>query len=59
MKPYFLWDYYEDYGLIDYYDTKEEAESAAKQHLEDTDGECQIVLYAYCGVKEGYKEVVT
>lgn len=55
MKPYRLWDYYEDYGLIGDYDTKKEAEAAAKQHLEDTDGECQIVLYAYRGVKNGYK----
>ncbi len=57
MKPYRLWDYYEDYGLIGDYDTKKEAEAAAKQHLEDTDGECQIVLYAYCGVKNGYKVI--
>lgn len=57
MKPYRLWDYYEDYGLIGDYDTKKEAEAAAKQHSKDTDGECQIVLYAYCSVKKGYKVI--
>jgi hypothetical protein len=57
MKTYRLWDYYEDYGLIGDYDTKKEAEAAAKQHSEDTDCECQIVLYVYCGVKKGYKVI--
>lgn len=57
MKPYRLWDYYEDYGLIGDYDTKKKAEAAAMQHLEDTDGECQIVLYSYRGVKNGYKVI--
>lgn len=57
MKLYRLWDYYEDDGLIGDYDTKKEVEAAAKQHSEDTDGECQIVLYAYCGEKKGYKVI--
>lgn len=57
MKPYRLWDYYENYGLIGDYDTKKEAEAAANQHSEDTDGECQIVLYAYCNTSGKYREV--
>ena len=51
MKKYRLWDHYEDYGLIGEYDTAEE-------HAEDTDGECQIVLYRFVSPAKGF-EVVT
>ncbi len=57
MKPYYLWDYYEDYGLIGEYDTESEARAAAKEWYEETDGECQIVMFAYCEMTHGYKEV--
>lgn len=46
MKKYRLWEHYENYGLIGEYDTEEEAREAAEEHAEDTDGECQIVLYS-------------
>ncbi len=55
MKPYYLWDYYEDYGLIGEYES--EARAAAKEWYEETDGECQIVMFAYCEMTHGYKEV--
>lgn len=58
MKPFYLWDYYEDYGFIGDYDTEEEARAAAEEHFEDTDGECRIAIYAYSSAKKGYKEVL-
>lgn len=57
MKSFFLWDFYEDHGLIGEYDTEEEARAAAAEHNEDTDGECQIVLYKYNSRKKGYEVV--
>ncbi len=57
MKPYYLWDYYEDYGLIGNYDTEEEARLAAEDWLEDTDGECDVVLFAYCETTQGYENI--
>lgn len=57
MKKFRVWDYHEGYGLIGDYDTEKEARAAAKQHNEDTDGECQIVLYAYCGKQKGYQVI--
>lgn len=57
MKNYLLWDYYEGYGRIGDYDTEAEARAAAKQWNEETDGECQIVMYAYCAAEKGYKVV--
>ena len=57
MKSFFLWDFYEDHGLIGEYDTEEEARAAAEEHFEDTDGECQIAIYAYSGAKKGYEVV--
>lgn len=57
MKNYLLWDYYDGYGQIGDYDTEAEARAAAKQWNEETDGECQIVMYAYCAAKKGYKVV--
>ena len=57
MKPFYLWDYYEDYGFIGDYDTEEEARAAAAEHNEDTDGECQIAIYAYSSAKKGYEVV--
>ena len=58
MKKYRLWDHYEEYGLIGEYDTEEEAREAAEEHAEDTDGECQIVLYKFVSPAKGF-EVVT
>lgn len=57
MKKYRVWDSYEGYGLIGDYDTEKEARAAAKQRNDDTEGECQVVLFAYCGEKKGYQVV--
>lgn len=57
MKAFYLWDYYEDYGFIGDYDTEKEARAAAEEHFEDTDGECQIAIYAYSSAKKGYEVV--
>lgn len=58
MKKYRLWDFYEEYGLVGEYDTEEEARAAAEEHFEDTDGECQTVLYSFVSPAKGF-EVVT
>lgn len=58
MKRFRVWDYYEGYGHIGDFDTLKEARAAAKQHSQDTDGECQIVLYAYKGKQKGYQVIV-
>lgn len=47
IKPYYLWNFHKDYGLIGYYDTKEEAIAEAKAWQEGTEGECDIALYKY------------
>ena len=57
MKNFILWDYYENYGLVGKYDTEAEARAAAKQWNDDTDGECQIVMYAYSTSKNRYEVV--
>ncbi len=49
-------DTYEGFEeLVGTFDTFGEARAAAKQHCEDTDGECQISIYAKC--KKGYKVI--
>lgn len=58
MKKYRLWDHYEEFGLVGEYDTEEEARAAAEERFEDTDGECQIVLYRFASPAKGF-EVVT
>ena len=59
MKNYYLWDCYEGYGYISDYDTEAEARAAAKEWYENTDGECQIMMYAYCAAIGGYKPVIS
>ena len=54
------------YKVIDTYDgfedisgtlvTFDEARAAAKQHCEDTDGECQVSIFTM--TKKGYKVVI-
>ena len=56
MKKYRLWDHYEEYGLVGEYDTEEEARAAAEVHAEDTDGECQVNIFAK--TKKGYKVII-
>ena len=58
MKKYRVWDNYEGYGIVGDYDTEKEARAAAKRRSEETDGECQIVLYSYCEKEKGYRAVV-
>ena len=49
-------DTYEGFEeLIGTFDTFDEARAAARQHCEDTGGECQISIYAKC--KKGYKVI--
>ena len=56
-KNFILWDYYENYGLVGKYDTEAEAREAAKQWNDDTDGECQIVIFRLANNKKGYEVV--
>lgn len=57
-KNFIIWDYYENYGLVGKYDTESEAREAAKQWNDDTDGECQIVMFRLANDKKGYEVVV-
>lgn len=43
--------------VVGVFDTEEEAREAAEEHAEDTDGECQIIIYRFVSHK-GF-EVVT
>lgn len=56
-KNFIIWDYYENYGLVGKYDTEAEAREAAKQWNDDTDGECQIVIFRLANDKKGYEIV--
>lgn len=56
-KNFIIWDYYENYGLVGKYDTEAEAREAAKQWNDDTDGECQIVMFQLANDKKGYEVV--
>ena len=56
-KRFILWDYHKNYGLVGKYDTEAEAREAAKQWNDDTDGECQIVIFRLANNKKGYEVV--
>ena len=50
-------DIYEGFeDIIGTFDTFDEARAAAKQHCEDTDGECQVSIFTK--TKKGYKVVI-
>ena len=50
-------DTYEGFeDLIGTFDTFDEARAAARQHCEDTDGECQVSIFAK--TKKGYKVII-
>lgn len=50
-------DTYEGFeDIIGTFDTFDEARVAAKQHCEDTDGECQVSIFAK--TRKGYKVVI-
>ena len=44
--------------VVGVFDTEEEARSAAEEHAEDTDGECQGIIYRFVSPVKGF-EVVT
>lgn len=48
------------YKVIDTYDgfDDKEARAAAEEHAEDTDGECQVIIYRFVSPVKGF-EVVT
>lgn len=48
------YDGFED--IIGTYDTFDEARAAAKKRAEDTDGECQVNIFAK--TKKGYKVII-
>ena len=49
-------DTYEGFeDLIGTFDTFDEARAAARQHCEDTDGECSVSIFAK--TKKGYKVI--
>ena len=51
-------DTYEGFEeLIGTFDTFDEARAAAKQHCEDTDGECQVSIYRKTNNK-GYEVII-
>ena len=43
--------------VVGVFDTEKEARAAAEEHAEDTDGECQVIIYRFVSHK-GF-EVVT
>ena len=44
--------------VVGVFDTEEEAREAAEEHTEDTDGECQVIIYRFVSPVKGF-EVVT
>ena len=52
MNKYLLVDYYEDYGIVGRYETKQEAEKAKRKHERDCDGECNCKIIEYIKRKE-------
>ncbi len=44
--------------VVGVFDTEEEAREAAEEHAENTDGECQVIIYRFVSPVKGF-EVVT
>lgn len=44
--------------VVGVFDTEKEARAAAEEHAEDTDGECQVIIYRFVSSSKGF-EVVT
>ena len=55
QKYYRVVDYYESYGTIDRALTLKDARKIAKQHIDDTDGECDIAIIQYTYDTKTYK----
>ena len=46
-ERYKLLDFTDGYGLVGYYSTLEDAQEAAEAWRDDTDGDCELVIYEY------------
>lgn len=46
-ERYKLIDFTDDYGLVGHYSTLEEAQEAAEAWRDDTDGDCELVIYEW------------
>lgn len=46
-ERYKLIDFTDDYGLVGRYSTLEDAQEAAEAWRDDTDGDCQLVIYEW------------
>ncbi len=57
MRRFQLWDYYENYGLVDDYETLGEAIEAANDWREDCEGECELVIKEYNKELDKYIEI--
>lgn len=44
--------------VVGVFDTEKESRAAAEEHAEDTDGECQVIIYRFVSPVKGF-EVVT
>ncbi|MDE5792992.1 MAG: hypothetical protein K2H66_05655 [Oscillospiraceae bacterium] len=44
-KKYLLYDFYENYGVVDEFDTLKEAQKAYIEWVKDTDGECYLNIF--------------
>ncbi|MBE6855850.1 MAG: hypothetical protein E7500_00250 [Ruminococcus sp.] len=53
-KRYRLYDYAEDYGVVGYYDTIEEARKAKTEWEHDTDGDCDLDIQKWDEEKGKY-----
>lgn len=40
--------------VVGVFDTEEEAREAAEEHAEDTDGECQVIIYRFVSPVKGF-----
>lgn len=59
MKKFFALDWYEDWNdpyFIGDFDTEEEAEAACDKFEEETDGECDCIIYPSDNPK--YKKII-
>lgn len=43
--------------VVGVFDTEEEAREAAEEHAEDTDGECQVIIYRFVSPVKGFEGV--
>ncbi|MDE5883984.1 MAG: hypothetical protein K2H29_02745 [Oscillospiraceae bacterium] len=53
-KKYKLFDLYECYGTVGYYDTMQEVRKAIREWNEATDGECNLIVMEWSEVYSTY-----